>query len=338
VAIATLAFGLLACGGAKEQPTTRSTAELPSNIGGLHRWDHVPVEFCVDSRTQGFVSTAEFQQLVVRAFETWGVPYHNQNTCATAAHRDDGVNEIGWGTLPPPALGSQIYEAGVTYLTYKNCAGGCSGGEKRGAISEADIVIESDAPQEFKSTRCLLGTLLHEVGHFLGLEHLPAPSIMQAEKSSCTLALTDSDRTPLAERYGAFASTASDGSRSVTPPAQARTNSSDDTEAVKALILYQLNLFRSRSWEEAYKTYAPRFQALCPYDQYRTINSTRSIDFSKVELNELAVRVDGDRAYATYGYTYAGTPTAPVTARDPDVYVRINGTWYDDIDTHTQCK
>jgi hypothetical protein len=55
-------------------------------------------------------------------------------------------------------------------------------------------------------------------------------------------------------------------------------------------------------------------------------------------ITNLQVRVDGDRAYATYIYTYGATPTAPVTAADPDVYVRINGKWYDDIDTHTQCK
>ena len=42
-------------------------------------------------------------------------------------------------------------------------------------------------------------------GHFLGLEHLPAPAVMAAETSTCLDALTDADLEALFARYGPVA-------------------------------------------------------------------------------------------------------------------------------------
>ena len=108
-------------------------------------------------------------------------------------------------------------------------------------------------PPDFRGERCLLGTLLHEVGHFFGLEHSPAPAIMEAETSSCILALTDGDRGALSARYVEVV-----GSPTANSPASAdAATPSSDSDAVKALIRYQFSLFRSGSWQEVYKTYAP---------------------------------------------------------------------------------
>ena len=59
------------------------------------------------------------------------------------------------------------------------------------------------------------------------------------------------------------------------------------------------------------------------------MNSSRALGLSKLDVTDLQVRVAGDRAYASYRYVNAGTPTTDVTSSDPDVYVRI-GEWYDE--------
>jgi hypothetical protein len=68
---------------------------------------------------------------------------------------------------------------------------------------EADITIDTAPPAEFRGGDCLYSTLLHETGHFLGLEHLPAPAVMASETSTCLGTLTGADREALRARYGA---------------------------------------------------------------------------------------------------------------------------------------
>jgi hypothetical protein len=43
---------------------------------------------------------------------------------------------------------------------------------------------------------------LHEIGHLLGLPHLPAPAVMAAVTTSCPQSLTDADKRALEDRYG----------------------------------------------------------------------------------------------------------------------------------------
>jgi len=69
-------------------------------------------------------------------------------------------------------------------------------------LPRPDITIDADPPRAFRNEECLASTLLHEAGHFLGLEHLPPPAVMQPETSDCPLHLTDADRQALYERYG----------------------------------------------------------------------------------------------------------------------------------------
>lgn len=246
---------------------------------------------------------------------------------------NDRVNEIGWGSLPPPSPNSSYFEAGLTQLSYDHCAAACNT-EERASILEADITIEADPPLEFQSTRCLLGTLLHEVGHLLGLEHLPAPAIMEAETSTCILALTDADRDALDARYGLV--TGAPVTRSTTESSV--DGGGSDEAKVADLVRHQFDLFKSHSWDDVYSTYSPRFQALCPITKFRTVNEEGAASVGVVDVSNVVVRVDRDRAYVTYTYVRQGTPLASIDEADPDVYVKIKGVWYDDIDDHTNCS
>ena len=181
-------------------PTATPTPALPDNPDGLQRWNDVPVTYCIVPGT-GYVSDAVFVASVDRAFAAWGVPSINNGAC-DGIDNEDGTNEIGWGDLRTSASrGPGVYEAGLTSIRYRKCTSGCDPNDTVHLV-EADITIDAAPPREFRSSRCLYSTLLHEAGHFLGLEHLPAPAVMATETSTCPAALTAADREALRERYG----------------------------------------------------------------------------------------------------------------------------------------
>jgi len=39
----------------------------------------------------------------------------------------------------------------------------------------------------------------------------------------------------------------------------------------------------------------------------------------------------------SYVQLYDGQPVGTIGTSEPDVYIRINGRWYDDVDTHKPC-
>ena len=47
--------------------------------------------------------------------------------------------------------------------------------------------------------------------------------------------------------------------------------------------------------------------------------------------------ITGARATLTYDILLAGQAVEHVTAKSPDVFIRVDGLWYDEIDAQTSC-
>ena len=185
-------------------PTATPPPVLPPNPDALRRWADHPVTYCIGPTDEGFATPDEFVGLIDAAFAAWGVPANNTGACGTPAE-DDGVNGVGWGSLGNgDSSDGGVFEAGLTRVSYSQCTSGCDPDDLV-HIVEADITVDTAPPQSLRTRDCLNSTLLHEVGHFLGLEHLPPPAVMAAETTTCLTALTDADIEAIRARYGAVA-------------------------------------------------------------------------------------------------------------------------------------
>lgn len=185
-------------------PTNTPAPRLPDNPDNLERWREgdLPVSFCIDTAVGGYASDREFEDLVVRALDAWGVPYELAS-CPGALAEDDGENEIGWGTSGSPGRhGDGAFQAGITNTMITGCGTDECGPDDTPEIVEADIRILPDPPREFRTRACLLSVLLHEIGHAYGIGHLDAPSVMQTRTSECPVTLTRADRAEMEARYG----------------------------------------------------------------------------------------------------------------------------------------
>jgi hypothetical protein len=199
-------FLTLAASGCIEitNPEVVVTAEpQPEQLEGA-RWNELPLRYCIVQEPAGFESITEFRALTADAFAAWGVPAVDEGSCANPVTRANGVNEIGWGR-PPEAQGetfggNSIEEAGYARTVFRECRGGCSGAENE--IIEVDVLIADDPPERWQNARCLYSTLLHEVGHFLGVPHLDSPAVMAPASATCVNELTDLDIAAVRSLYG----------------------------------------------------------------------------------------------------------------------------------------
>lgn len=113
---------------------------------------------------------------------------------------------------------------------------------------------------------------------------------------------------------------------------------SDEAE-VRALIVRSLELTRAENWRELYKLYSPRFREECPYNDFLALSAAAvGLDLAELGVDEIDVWVEGDTAYATYILTYEGKDIYAVTENDPDIFIRLDGRWYDEVDSHTKCS
>ena len=102
----------------------------------------------------------------------------------------------------------------------------------------------------------------------------------------------------------------------------------------------QPRFIAAKNWRGLYDTFSPKEQAACPYDKFlvainSSAQSSPDFDISRFSVEQLKVRVTGDQGFATYVGKFDGRVVDTASDSDPDIFVRVNGAWYDDLDSHS---
>lgn len=184
-----------------ERPFEVTPEVVPAELVGA-RWQQLPVRYCLVPSELAFVPHARFVALTEDAFAHWGLDSVNEGDCDEIGERN-GRNEISWGEAPEIGNGT-TYESGHARVIYSRCVQSCPANSQT-IIIEADILIDPTPPERGQTEACLFSTLMHEVGHFLGVPHLESPALMAPVTSSCRQDLTSADRQALVDLYGAGA-------------------------------------------------------------------------------------------------------------------------------------
>ena len=173
-------------------------------------WRFLPVTYCINSAglpigldKQPLLSANQFYELVRQAFQKWeddpnsSIRFTNAGFCDSVAGVRDRVNTVGWRNLGRlPAIGYAIRnESAGRYLR-----GGASY-EKL----EADIVLNSRVDiwedLSYYLQTILPHTILHEVGHFIGLGHSEEKCTVMTEEERYPLELCQDDIDGVARLY-----------------------------------------------------------------------------------------------------------------------------------------
>jgi hypothetical protein len=121
-------------------------------------------------------------------------------------------------------------------------------------------------------------------------------------------------------------------------PAPTATAVADDV-AVRTLIEDEFASLRRSDWSAVYDAYAPAFRASCPYDRFEQseLASVQGLDPTQIDVTNVKVTVNGDTASATYVYVYGGETVSTVSDASPDLFIKVEGRWYDAPDAYVNC-
>ena len=100
----------------------------------------------------------------------------------------------------------------------------------------------------------------------------------------------------------------------------------------------EIAAFNAKNYRAAYAAYTARFKARCPYATFaKHTAQQRAMAPAPIAVRIKTSHITGARATLTYDILLAGQQVSHVTAKSPDIFVRIKGLWYDDIDAQTSC-
>jgi hypothetical protein len=116
-----------------------------------------------------------------------------------------------------------------------------------------------------------------------------------------------------------------------------RSASASEATKVRAVLAQEVAMFNRKKWQPAWRMYSPRIRSHCSYRRFvRAMGSIRNAT-GPVTLRNVTVRVTGGRGFALYRIVANGRLVGGATAKQPDVYRRIDGRWFDDFDADGLC-
>jgi hypothetical protein len=107
-----------------------------------------------------------------------------------------------------------------------------------------------------------------------------------------------------------------------------------------ATLKAEIAAFDKKDYAAAYSAYTPRFKARCPYATFRKHTAAQRAMVPpslSLSVKVTSTRIVGAKAYLAYNLILAGQVVHTVKASAPDLFVRIKGLWYDQLDPQTTC-
>ena len=102
-----------------------------------------------------------------------------------------------------------------------------------------------------------------------------------------------------------------------------------------AVLKAEAVYLNASNWRPYYGLMGPRFHAKCTYSTFVARNSAVRQLFERASIKMISSRVQGSRAYLTY--ETIAPPVKPFVTRG-DLFVKIGGRWYDELDPVTTCS
>jgi hypothetical protein len=121
-------------------------------------------------------------------------------------------------------------------------------------------------------------------------------------------------------------------------PVGARSSASaSEATKVRAVLAQEVGMFNRKRWQPAWRMYSPRIRSQCSYRRFVVAMSSIRNATGPVTLRNVTVRVTGGRGLVVYRIVANGQLVGGATAKQPDVFRRINGRWFDDFDADGLC-
>ncbi len=91
---------------------------------------------------------------------------------------------------------------------------------------------------------------------------------------------------------------------------------------------------RTGKFAQLYRLFTPRFRATCPYATFAEPAKNHRFTLQGVRYRIVGQRVTGTKAYVHWQYLRRDLVVADIVG---DLYVKIGGRWFDEVDKVTQC-
>ncbi len=180
-----LIFLLFLLAASRFSPSTLAGNPVVTSLGAKVLWpaDNFPVKFHIDPGPAGSFSSQFLQQLTIKAFQNWSQLKYSELSFefgglmkfdVTAENIDRVLGNIGDqmnpiifdsdGSISDLLLGQNGSDSVLAFSSLNQ--------DKRGEIQEASIILNGKLINgENGDINRTFSTLLHEVGHFAGLDH-----------------------------------------------------------------------------------------------------------------------------------------------------------------------